>query len=104
MAWIIAYDISCPRRWRRFYRLVREKGVRLQWSVFLVTEERFDPRRFLAETAKLIDLRADDVRLYKVTGSIIGNFGAQPLNEPADGVQWRGLPAKTVRKLRPFAA
>jgi CRISPR-associated protein Cas2 len=90
MAWILAYDIACPRRWRRVYRLARERGVRLQWSVFLITEAQFDPRRFLAEAARIIDPRADDVRLYRVAGSIVGNLDHKALCEPIEGVQWRG--------------
>ena len=30
MAWLLAYDISSPRRWRKVYRLARADGVRLQ--------------------------------------------------------------------------
>jgi CRISPR-associated endonuclease Cas2 len=100
MAWIVAYDIACPRRWRRLYRFVRERGVRLQWSVFLITEANFEPRVFLAEAARLIDLCADDVRLYKVTGSIVGSLDRQALGEPAEGVQWRAPPRRTVSRFR----
>jgi CRISPR/Cas system-associated endoribonuclease Cas2 len=98
MAWILAYDIACPGRWRRLYRLARERGVRLQWSVFLITEPRFDPRRFLAEAAKIIDHRADDVRLYRVAGSIVGNLDRDSLSEPIEGVQWRGPSPKTTAR------
>lgn len=101
MAWILAYDITCPRRWRRLYRLVRERGVRLQWSVFLITEARFDPRRFLTEAARIIDPRADDVRLYWVAGSIIGSLDRQVLSEPIEGVEWRGPAPKTVPRFQP---
>ncbi len=97
MAWILAYDVACPRRWRRLYRMARDRGVRLQWSVFLITEARFDPSRFLAEAAKIIDLDADDVRLYRVAGSIEGSLDRKAVDEPIEGVQWRG-PSATPRR------
>jgi CRISPR-associated protein Cas2 len=100
MAWILAYDIACPRRWRRLYRLARNRGVRLQWSVFLVTEPGFDPRRFLAEMAKIIDLEADDVRLYRVAGSIVGSLDRRAVDEPIEGVQWRGHSPRAISKFR----
>jgi CRISPR/Cas system-associated endoribonuclease Cas2 len=100
MAWILAYDIACPRRWRRLYRLARERGVRLQWSVFLITEERFDPQRFLAEAARIIDARADDVRLYRIAGSIEGSLDLQTLQEPMEGVQWGGPSSRTRARFR----
>jgi CRISPR-associated protein Cas2 len=104
MAWILAYDIASPRRWRRLYRLARERGVRLQWSVFLITEARFDPRSFLAEAATIVDPRADDVRLYRVAGSIRGSLDHELLSEPIEGIQWRGPSPRTVPKFRPSDA
>ena len=32
--WIVAYDISCPKRLYRVARRLQNDGVRLQWSVF----------------------------------------------------------------------
>ncbi len=100
MAWILAYDVACTRRWRRLYRLARERGVRLQWSVFLITEADFDPRRFLAKAAKIIDPNADDVRLYRVAGSIASSHDRKAVDEPIEGVQWRGPSPKTLPKFR----
>ena len=100
MAWILAYDISCPRRWRRLYRLARQHGVRLQWSVFLISDARFDPHRFLAEAARIIDHGADDVRLYRVAGALTGSLDRRSLTEPIEGVQWRG-PPKAISRFLP---
>ena len=97
MTWLIAYDIACPRRWRRLYHLVREYGVRLQWSVFLVTETPFRKERFLAAAARVIDPSSDDIRLYQVnlttTDEAIGR--APPRLPP--GVQWSALKSNTPR-------
>ncbi len=91
MAWLIAYDIACPRRWTRVYRLVREYGVRVQWSVFLVTETPFRKARFLSAAARLIDPASDDIRVYQVTATARGT-PANPLPPPLpSGVHWRAL-------------
>lgn len=33
---IVAYDIRCRRRWRRVFKLLKQRGARGQLSVFLV--------------------------------------------------------------------
>ncbi len=95
--WIIAYDIACPRRWRRLHHLVREHGVRVQWSVFMVTETPFRKARFLSAAAKLIDPAADDIRLYRVTDSSILDPKGRPLPILPAGVNWHGLRAASAR-------
>jgi CRISPR-associated protein Cas2 len=97
MAWIIAYDITCPRRWRRFYRLVRGYGVRLQWSVFLVTRTPFSKAQFLSAAAKLIDAKADDVRLYQVTLNEGADGMGPSLPRLPTGVHWRALNSRPSR-------
>ena len=32
--YLVAYDIRCPKRWRRIYKLMNGYGTRLQLSVF----------------------------------------------------------------------
>jgi CRISPR-associated protein Cas2 len=95
MAWLIAYDITCPRRWRRFYALVRAYGVRVQWSVFLVTETPFRKAAFLSAAARLIDTKTDDVRLYQVTlpCAEAAARGSHP-RLPA-GLHWRALKSRS---------
>lgn len=48
--WIVAYDISDPRRWRRVYRYLQGYGQWLQLSVF---QCRLDRRRRLELVAGL---------------------------------------------------
>jgi CRISPR-associated protein Cas2 len=62
--YIIAYDITSPRRLARIYRYMQKTGVHIEYSVFYVT---CDNRRILAildELAALIDPRHDDLRCY----------------------------------------
>ncbi len=48
---IITYDIRCPKRWRKVYRLLRGHGNRLQYSVFRVraTSTQFERLRWELE-------------------------------------------------------
>ena len=79
MGWLIAYDISSPRRWRRVYRLVREHGWRLQYSLFWADIDGRGAERLAAALTPLIDLREDDVRLYFLPdGAFVRMDGPRP--------------------------
>ncbi len=98
MTWLIAYDITCPRRWRRFHGLVRAYGVRVQWSVFVVTQAPFRKDRFLSAAASIIDRKADDIRLYRVTSTpSIDNSAGSPFPVLPPGVHWPALPPRPDR-------
>lgn len=78
-SWIIAYDISDPKRLGRVYRLMLKRAIPQQRSVFRATITTSEARKLLAELAALIDSVEDDVRLYPLpaTPEIIrlGNGG-----------------------------
>lgn len=79
MGWLIAYDISCPRRWRRVYRLARERGWRLQYSLFWADIDRRGAERLAAALTPHLDLREDDVRLYFLPdGAFVRMAGPPP--------------------------
>lgn len=62
--YIVAYDITHPRRLARVYRALCKLGVPIEYSVFWLT---CDPRqivRYLSDLAALIDDRHDDLRCY----------------------------------------
>lgn len=63
-SWIIAYDISDPKRLARVYRLMLKRGIPQQRSVFRATITTSEARKLLVELARLINNVADDVRLY----------------------------------------
>jgi CRISPR-associated protein Cas2 len=62
--WIIAYDISDPKRLGRVYRLMLKRAMPQQRSVFRASMSTLQARKLRAELAALIDRREDDVRLY----------------------------------------
>jgi len=62
--WIVSYDVSCPKRWRRVFALMKRKGVHRQLSVFLVRTDAAGQRRLLADLSRLIDPKVDSLRFY----------------------------------------
>ncbi len=64
--YLIAYDITSPRRLRRVYRLLREHAVPVQYSVFAARCSAAALGSIRVEIAGLIAAREDDVRFYPV--------------------------------------
>ena len=64
--WLIAYDISEPRRLRRVHKLLCQHAVPVQYSVFAARCSPAKAGVIRGSIATLIDKRADDVRLYPV--------------------------------------
>lgn len=65
--WLLAYDIREPRRLNRVGRYLRQEGLRLQYSVYLMTGSREQMQSVMDKLSQLIDKSADDVRLYPIT-------------------------------------
>lgn len=62
--YLVAYDITDPKRLGRLYRSLCKVAVPIEYSVFYLT---CDPRqimRILVDLAALIDKRSDDLRCY----------------------------------------
>ncbi len=98
---LVAYDIRAPKRLRSVARLLEDHGERLQRSLF-VTE--LTPRRqALLERAlkDRIDPSEDDVRLYPVSRSPIGEWiGKRPGG--AGVFLFGGLTDRFLASLRPL--
>lgn len=58
-AWLVSYDIACPRRWRRVFRRLKRRGEPLQLSVFVVRTDAAGAERLAAELARMTDPAAD---------------------------------------------
>jgi CRISPR-associated protein Cas2 len=61
---LLAYDIADPDRLVRVHRAVRNVGLPLQYSVFLVPGTAAHIDALLAELDDIIDPREDDIRVY----------------------------------------
>jgi CRISPR-associated protein Cas2 len=65
--WLLAHDICEPKRLRRVWQYLRQEGVRMQHSVYLLKGDRLAIERVMEQLRSLIDERCDDVRIYPLT-------------------------------------
>jgi CRISPR-associated protein Cas2 len=65
--WLLAHDIRDKKRLQRVWRYLRQEGVRLQYSVYLLAGTRRQVEAIIERLRELIDERADDVRIYPLT-------------------------------------
>ena len=61
---IICYDITEPKRLGRIHRYLRRRGLRIQYSVFVLHTHTPGLLRILNDLHALIDPREDDIRSY----------------------------------------
>jgi CRISPR-associated protein Cas2 len=57
--YLVAYDVTCPKRWRRVYKTMRRRGAWQQLSAFVC---RLTPRAFAdleSELLRLVDVKTD---------------------------------------------
>ena len=66
MAFVIAYDVSHPKRLRRVARLLERRAVRCQYSVFLFRGTAAELTALLDELAALIRPAEDVVQAWPV--------------------------------------
>lgn len=62
--YLVAYDISDPRRLARVHRFLKEHAFPVQFSVFIAALDQNEIGAILAGLGRIIDARADDVRAY----------------------------------------
>jgi len=65
---LIAYDITCPRRLARMHRFLTKVAVPIEYSVFFYCGELASAIAILNDASKLIDKRSDDLRCYPLPG------------------------------------
>lgn len=65
--WLLAHDIRDRKRLQRIWRFLRQEGVRLQYSVYLLAGTRQHVENIIEQLRELIDEDADDVRIYPLT-------------------------------------
>jgi CRISPR-associated protein Cas2 len=76
-SYLVCYDIADEGRLTRVYRYLKRVGVPMQYSVFLCSWTWSQYQEALAYLARLIDARADDVRIYPLpSGHSIASIGS----------------------------
>ena len=75
---VISYDISCPRRWRRVYRLLCDHAVPIQYSVFSAVMRSRELSDLIDELRLLIDPKEDDIRAYALPHGVVAHVWGIP--------------------------
>jgi len=64
--WLVTYDIASQRRGARVLKLMKNHGIPLQYSVFLVRATGAAMHALMRELREIVHPRADDVRAYRL--------------------------------------
>jgi CRISPR-associated protein Cas2 len=65
--YLICYDIRCPKRWRRAFKLLKGYGASVQLSIFRVRLSQRDREKLRWELAKILKPE-DDILLVGLCG------------------------------------
>jgi len=89
--YLVSYDISSPRRWRRVFKLLKRVGEHLQLSVFLCRLQPARMARLQARLAGLIDPAEDRLLVVELgapaaAAARIRGTGTERLLAPAQPV------------------
>lgn len=76
--YLVVYDIANSKRLARVHRVLRQQGLPVQFSVFLVVLKRKSLLKLLERINTLIDKREDDVRCYRLPeNNVVDTLGQQ---------------------------
>lgn len=64
--WLVAYDISHPKRLARVFKALKREGIPIQYSVFFVHASAPRMDMLMTMLAQLIDKAKDDIRAYRI--------------------------------------
>ena len=80
--YLVAYDISDPRRLSRIHRFIKKHCIAAQKSVFFVQQSEAGMNHLLDKIAKLMSLKEDDLRAYPILHpKKVWSFGPNPMAE-----------------------
>jgi CRISPR-associated protein Cas2 len=84
--YIVAYDISHPKRLRKVATACEDFGIRKQFSVFLCRLSATDFVRLRSRLYDLVDLEEDQVLFIPLCGKCVHQIEAvgRPTEEPDD--------------------
>ena len=79
--YLFCYDVADKVRLNKISRKLKNKALRIQKSVFLLTDYEGDPRIIVDELLKTLQLQEDDLRVYKVKRKSSVHIGPSALEE-----------------------
>ena len=88
-SWLVAYDISHPKRLRKVARACEDFGIRKQYSVFLCRLGPTDFVRLRSRLYEVIDLKEDQVLFMPVCGKCIAQI--ETLGRPTEAPEARDV-------------
>lgn len=89
--YVIAYDVSDPKRLRRLNRCLKRFATPIQLSVFLLHGTDAELDRALDAARAEIDARKDDLRVYMLPSW--GRRFALGRKVLGEGIHWGGIPS-----------
>ncbi len=82
---VVAYDISDPKRLRKIAKVLEKKAIRFQYSLFLVTDVTRDEVMSLVDRIlSIYNEKQDDIRIYRIKHYGIRMGSAMDLAHPYD--------------------
>ena len=89
--YLVAYDVTLPKRWRKVYRTMQDHGDWLQYSVFVCRMTKSRGQRLRARLEGLIDPETDRVTVVDLgplplADDRLTNIGRTL--QPAEGGPW----------------
>lgn len=88
-SWLVAYDISHPKRLRKVATTCEDYGVRKQYSVFLCRLSATDFVKLRSKLYDLIDLTTDQVLFIPLCGKCVNQIEA--LGRPTEAADARDV-------------
>lgn len=68
--YIICYDITDPRRLSRVFRLLKQSGIHIQYSVFYCRLTWHNLVELKGKLNQIINAKKDDVRIYPLPSEL----------------------------------
>ena len=81
MEFIVAYDITDPKRLKKVAKILEKVGVRIEYSLFFVKTTKEEMTETAINISNIIDHETDDIRIYTVEEYGIAIGKADPLDE-----------------------
>jgi CRISPR-associated protein Cas2 len=62
--YVVAYDITCPKRLQRVHSLIEKVLIRVQYSIYAGPLKPWALRNLVTDLHSIIHVQRDDVRIY----------------------------------------
>lgn len=71
--YLVAYDIRCPKRWRKAYKLLEGYGERIQYSIFRACLSQRSREKMRWELEKIL-AQEDNLLLIRLTDRCVADI------------------------------